>query len=126
MYYKGTGLKKYHRDEDYYMPDTSRDMLDRHDFRYRSSMSDSKESIYEHFFPVYRYHADITLEGRFMLVRETGKILVDVFDAGSKGIYAPWYYDEGDLHAYIIKIIDSNIEKEMKRLGIKKKEDSDG
>lgn len=118
MYYKGTGLPKFNKDGVYIMQDTSYRKLNDNYFRYVRSMSGENETIYEHIFPVYRYHAAVTLEARFLLCQETGEIVVDVFDAGSKGIYGPWYYDNSGIHAKLIDIINSNISKEMKKLDI--------
>ena len=126
MYYKGT-IKKIHNCGRYIMKDTNPRKLDENMFRFRQSMSDAEETVYEHVFPVYRYHAAVTLEARFMLIKETGEIKIDVFDSGTKGIYGPWYNDESGIHEKIIGIINSNIAKEMKRLNIfEEKENRNG
>lgn len=118
MYYKGTDMKKFDKDKKYVMKDTNQYKLNMYFFRHVRSMSSDDETIYEHVFPVYRYHAAVTLEARLLLWQETGEIRVDVFDAGSKGCYGPWYYDESGAHDKINDIINKNIAKEMKKLDI--------
>lgn len=123
MYYKGINLKKYRKSGTYLLKDTSRKNLEANDFHFKRSMSDADETIYEHIIPVYRYHASVLLEARFLLIHETGEVRVDVFDSATKGVYAPWYREDS-IHSKINQIIDMNITKEMNKLGmIELKED---
>ena len=118
MYYKGTNFRKYSREKKYMMKDTSLSHLSKNYFRYRSNLSAVNESIYEHSFPVYKYYAAVTLEARFLVCQETGRVDIDVFDMCNKGIYGPWYNDESGCHKEIIDLINANIAKEMKKVGI--------
>lgn len=117
MYYKGCDLN-IDRITKYYMKNTNSRTLEAYGFRYRRTMSDSDDSVYEYIFPVYRYHDSISLEARFLLHQESHTIVVDVFDSGSHGIYAPWYYDNSGIAERIVHIINRNIAKEMKKLHI--------
>lgn len=87
-------------------------------FRYKRSMSERGESVYEYVFPVYRYHTAIVLECRLLVISETGELTIDIFDSGSHGMYAPWYYDESGIHSKIIEVINNNIKKELHRMKI--------
>lgn len=117
MYYKGTNLKKTNK---YKIDPEMLNYLEDIGFRYRRSMSCEGDTVYEYFFPVYRHHEFVSLEARFVLHYEDCIISVDVFDAASHGIYAPWYYDPSGMTQKLVNIINKNIAKEMRRLHISK------
>lgn len=117
MYYKGTNSMRANK---YVINSDMLDHIDDIGFRYKKSMSSAGDTIYEYNFPVYRYHEFVSLEARFLLHYEERIILVDVFDAGSHGIYAPWYYDPSGISEKLVNIINKNIAKEMKKLHITK------
>ena len=118
MYYKGTHLKQYERDKEYQIDDTSRIHLIDLGFRYKPGMSDAEDDVLEYSFPVYRYHMSISLECRFLLWQQSNILKVDIFDTTTHGIYGPWYYDNSGIHQDMLEIINRNIGREMKRLGI--------
>ena len=118
MYYKGTQLKAIDRNTDYQMENTSVGHLNRIGFRYKRSMSDAEDDVYEYSFPVYRYHLAVSLECRFLLWQQSNILKVDVFDSTTHAIYGPWYNDESGIHDEIKRIINKNIDKEMRYLHI--------
>lgn len=118
MYYKGTNFKRVDKETEFKLNDTNIGNLNRLGFRYKRSMSDAEDDVYEYSFPVYRYHMSISLECRFLLWQKSNRLKVDVFDYTTHGIYGPWYNDNSGVHEEIIKIINKNILKEMKRLNI--------
>lgn len=92
--------------------------LERYDWRYSKAMSDEETTIYTHRFPVYKYGITMLLDCEFILDVATNEVSINVYDSTSRGLYAPWYYTEYGNYNDILKIIDGNIEKEMKRLDI--------
>ena len=122
MYYKGTNFKDVDKITKYQIEDPSTTNLCNLGFRYKRSMSDAEDDVYEVFFPVYRYHAAISLEARFLIWQQRNTLTVDVFDTTTHGTYGPWYSDESGIQAKIIKIINKNILKQMKYMNITEKE----
>ena len=118
MYYKGTDLKSIDRNQDYKIKDNSISNLHRLGFRYKRSMSDAEDDVYEYSFPVYRYHMAISLEARFLLWQQSNILKIDVFDSTTHAIYGPWYNDESAIHRDVKEVVNRNISKEMKRLNI--------
>lgn len=124
MYYKGTNLKGISKNDIYKIDNPNIANLHRLGFRFRHNMSDAEDDVYEYTFPVYRYHAIISLEARFLLWQKSNILKVDVFDSTTHGIYAPWYSDNSGIHQEVIKIIDKNISREMRNIGVSLKEEA--
>jgi len=120
MYYKGIDTLHVDKYTKYYMKGSKVRDLESLGFKYKHNMSDSENTVYDYIFPVYRYHAIISLEARFLLHRESGIVVIDVFDTNTHGIYGPWYYDPSGIYNKIIRIINRNILKEMKKMHIVK------
>lgn len=85
-------------------------------FKYNRELNDY---IYE--FPVYRSHGKITLHAKVGVDEETNYIWVNVYDNDGK-LYVP-YYNRTYGKSNVIKIVDSNISKELVRLGAIEVED---
>lgn len=124
MYYKGTNFKSVDKITRYQIKNPSTGHLNNLGFKFKRSMSDAEDDVYEYFFPVYRYHAAISIEARFLLWQQSNILTVDVFDSTTHGIYGAWYSDESGIHKEIINIINKNILKEMRRMNITKKKDN--
>lgn len=98
--------------------------LDSHRWYYSKMFSDNDEPFYTYRFPVYTYGIHTTLECEFLLNYKENVIDINVFELGSRTLYAPFYYQEYGKYDSIMQIIINNIEKEMKKLGIEYVDDN--
>lgn len=96
-----------------------------HGFRYNRQLSDDESEVYTYRFPVYKYEKFTTLEGEFCIVLGDDEVKINVYDYGTSDRYAPFYYCEYGNYDAILRIIWRNIEKQLRNLGINKK-DVDG
>ena len=86
------------------------------DFRYNN---DGYDAFYIHRFPIVKHNRITTLEGVITISAETGEGMIDVYDM-NHNVYAPFYHINSGNFNPILEQIDSQINKELKRLGIKK------
>ena len=91
-------------------------------WNFSRELSDRENQIYLHSFPIIRdkNNGRITIMGEFIYNESTKTIRTNVYDVGTGNMYAPYYDREyGDFSIIVNMCIDA-INKEMKRLGIKK------
>lgn len=87
-------------------------------------LSDEENDYYVHRFGVYKCGSCITLECEIMVTMPEKKISVHVYDGGTRNRYAPFYYTEYGNYQTIMSIICGRIEKELKKMGIKIRDNS--
>ena len=99
------------------MPSPSESKLLKLGFR---KIRNTDDDIWEHRFPVYKYNNKITtIEGVITVILSTGKVLIDVYSNGN--VYAPFYNNEYGNFEPLMEIVNANILKEFKRVGIKER-----
>jgi len=104
---------------EYKIKNYSKEFLQKHKFRYNSYLSDYGDEIYTYKFPVISYNKTTTIECEIAVSTMTGTVNVNVYNAGTKELYAPYY--NRDFGKYeIIKSIAIKIDKKLKELGIEK------
>lgn len=90
-----------------------------HNFTYSSVYSKcNDENIYLYRFPVLRYENYITLECEFMASESSGEVNVNVYDYNTRSKYAPWYYNDNEIHDKICDKIRQRIDAEAHKLDI--------
>lgn len=101
----------------YKMNNYSKEFLQKHKFRYNSYLSDYGDEIYTYKFPVISYNKTATIECEISVSTITGIVNVNVYNAGTKELYASYYnHDFG--RCEIIKSIDIKINQKLRELGI--------
>ena len=99
----------------------SKDELYKKGFHYSVMRSDRDSEYYSLRFPVHKHKQHTTLECELNVQLETGEVLIDVFKYGTRSIYAPYYYNEYGGKNEVLESVQDTINKQMKKLGIKKK-----
>lgn len=103
----------------YKINDYSKEFLQRHKFRYSSYLSEYGDEIYTYKFPLITYNKSATIECEIAVSLATGVVNVNVYNAGTKELYASYYNREFG-KCEILNSIDMKIEKKLKELGIEK------
>ncbi|MCM1232292.1 MAG: hypothetical protein NC489_19390 [Ruminococcus flavefaciens] len=103
----------------YKIKDYSREYLQKHKFRYSSYMSNYDDEIYTYKFPLITYKATTTIECEIAVSTTTGIANINVYNSGTKDLYAPYYNREFGTYE-IIKSIDKKIDNKLIELGITK------
>ena len=87
----------------------------------RQLSADYGYPVYTHRFPVYRYKngTNIILDAEFTLHSDTKRVETNVYSRATNEAYAPYYYYEYGDYTVVIDIINKNIEKEYRKVGIK-------
>ncbi len=103
----------------YKMNNYSKEFLQRHKFRYNNYLSDYGDEIYTYKFPVISYNKTTTIECEIAVSTITGVTNVNVYNAGTRELYASYYNRDFDKYE-IIKSIDTRINQKLRELGIEK------
>ncbi|MCM1236804.1 MAG: hypothetical protein NC489_42555 [Ruminococcus flavefaciens] len=103
----------------YKINDYSKEYLQKHKFRYNSYLSDYGEEIYTYKFPLITYKSTTTIECEISVSTTTGVVNINVYNSGTRDLYASYYNREFGA-CEIIKSIDVKIEKKLNELGITK------
>ena len=106
-------------DISYRIKDYSKEFLQKHKFRYSSYMSEYGDEVYTYRFPLIFYNKTATIEGEIAVSLATGIANVNVYNAGTKEVYAS-YYDREYGNCELLRSIDIKIENKLKELGIEK------
>lgn len=105
----------------YKMNNYSKEFLQKHKFRYSNYLSDYGDEIYTYKFPVIFYNKTATLECEISVSTITGIVNLNIYNAGTRELYASYY--NRDFGRYeIIESIDLEIDRKLKELGIEKYE----
>lgn len=108
----------------YKIKDCSKQFLQNHKFRYNSYLSECRDEIYTYKFPLVSYNTIsnskmTTVECEISISTITGRVNVNVYNAGTRELYAQYYNREfGDCE--LLKSIDTKINKKLNELGIEK------
>lgn len=103
----------------YKIRDYSKSFLQKNKFRYNSYLSDYDDEIYTYKFPLSSYNNVTTIECEISVSTITGVVNVNVYNAGTRELYTPYY--NGEFGKYeIIQSIDVKIKKKLEELGIEK------
>ena len=119
-------------DVTYIKPNITKQWLLSNNFRYNTRLSDEEIAVYTYRFPVYKYKKFTTLECELSIVLGDHKVKINVYDYNTSAVYATFYYYEYGNYNKMLEVIWGNIEKQLKRLGIVKnnnsnnKENNDG
>lgn len=103
----------------YKIKDYSKQFLQKHRFRYSSYLSEYGDEVYTYRFPLISYNKTVTIECEIDVSVTTGVINLNVYSAGTKELYVPYYnreFGNNDL----LKSIDMKIKNKFKELGIEK------
>lgn len=111
----------------YYLPRKmiKKGYLERNQFKYSRIFSDNDEDVYTYRFIVWKFGSAGTLEGEIRLNTSSGDVNIGCYDYGTRNPYASWYnrkYGKNE----VVNIIDDKFEAEIKRLGIRYKNDNSG
>ena len=97
---------------------TTKEDLYNKGFRYNGLMSDTETDCYSIRFPVLKYKKRTTLECELTVELQTGNVITNVFYYRTCDQYTPYYYVEYGRYD-TLKTIKKEINKHMKKLGIK-------
>ena len=111
-------------DVTYIKPNITKQWLLSNNFRYNTRLSDDESDIYTYRFPVYKYEKFTTLECELSVVLGDNKVKINVYDYNTSAVYAPFYYYGYGIYDKMLEVIWNNINKQLKRLGIIKINDS--
>ncbi|MDE6641398.1 MAG: hypothetical protein K2K63_12825 [Acetatifactor sp.] len=103
----------------YKIKDYSKQFLQKHRFRYSSYFSEYGDEVYTYKFPLSSYNNVTTIECEISVSTITGVINVNIYNAGTKELYASYYNREFG-KCEIINSIDMKIDKKLEELGIEK------
>lgn len=103
---------------EYKMLDYSKSYLQNNNFKYCRYLSDFGDDVYTYKFPLIVYKKTNIVECEIAVSTMTGVININVYNTGTRELYAP-YYDREFGHYEIIKAIDIKIKNKLKELGIK-------
>lgn len=98
----------------------TKDYLSKNNFIYSSKLSDLDDEVYTHRFHVYKHGDACILDCEFSLFKNTGKVIINVYDCNTGNIYAPFYHVEYGKYDGILSAINKRIEIELEKLGIRK------
>lgn len=105
----------------YKMERCDKKFLESHGFRLLERMSSEGETVYIYRFPVHKWNDRITIDGRILVIEETGDVRIDVLDRSDGSYYAPWYNPESKCHEKLLDDINMGIKRILKYLKIKEK-----
>lgn len=103
----------------YIKPRITKEWLNKNEFKYNRTLSDSEDNVYTYRFPLCKNGYFITLECELSCVESTGEIRVDVYDYGTRNRYAAFYCAEYGDYSVMLKSINRRINSELKSLGLK-------
>lgn len=87
-------------------------------FRYSSTLSNGIEKVYVYRFPVLKYKRKPLLECELSVETNNNTVLVNVYNYSNHSSYAPFYYDFYGNYEVVLKIINKNILREFRKLGV--------
>lgn len=103
----------------YKIRDYSKEFLQKHKFRYSSFLSEYGDEVYTYKFPLVFFNKTATIECEIAVSLTTGITNINVYNAGTKELYAS-YYDREFGNCELLKSIDMKIDNKLKELKIEK------
>lgn len=107
----------------YIKKNITKDWLLSNGFHYNRLLSNSDTDIFTYRFPVCRFEKFIILECELKVILGEDNVHINVYDYNTINKYAPFYYMEYGNYTVMLKEIWQKIDKELKRLGIKREND---
>lgn len=107
------------RDRRYKIADHSPDRLKSLGFSFDRKKSCDGIKCYSIRFPVLKYNNTANMTGEITVNAENGEAIMDVYDLKGR-TYAPFYHCKYGNYEGVLKIINKNIIKQIKRLGIRR------
>lgn len=104
----------------YKIKDYSKDFLLKHKFKYSSYLSEYGDDVYTYKFPLIYSIKIPVIECEISVSAVTGVVNLNIYKAGTKELYPPYYDREYGNYKNILKLIDTKINRKLKELGIKK------
>lgn len=102
----------------YYKPNITKEWVRSNPFlRYSGLYSTVEENAYSYRFPVYKNKGNTLLECELVLFETSGNATANVYKNGTRDKYSAFYNNEFGQNE-VLNIIEKNIYKELKRLGI--------
>ena len=109
----------------YKLSDTSEEHLKELGFRYDRATSDNDITNYVYKFSVYEYAGKSLLDCELIVNVNTKLVSVNVYQQNGS-IYRPFYYTDFGRKDTIVDIINGNVKKGLRRLGIKQVKNKKG
>lgn len=110
------------RQTKYYKKDLTESWLIENNFSYSKIFSNDEQTIYTHKFPVHKNDCFVSLECEIQIDIANGNIVnTNVYDGGTRSLYAPFYYTEYEDYTFLLKSIHNKILSKFDKLGIQKK-----
>lgn len=103
----------------YKIRDYSKEFLKKGKFRYSSYLSEYGDEVYTYKFPLVIYNKTTTIECEIAVSHTTGIVNINVYNAGTRELYASYYNREYG-NCELLKSIDTKIDNKLKELGIEK------
>lgn len=103
----------------YKINNCQKDFLQNHKFRYNEYLSEYDDEVYTYKFPLISNNKTATIECEISLLLTTGVVNVNVYNAGTKELYAPYYNREFGNYE-LLRTIDMKIDNKLKELWIEK------
>ena len=108
------------RNKKYYKKDINKDWFYKNGFKYNPILSNDTD-VYSVRFPVYKNGFFTILDCEISIYTDTGDVNIEVFEYGTRDRYASFYYAEYGDYSIMLKKIWEQINKELKKFGIKEK-----
>ena len=89
-------------------------------FHYNRIFSNNDTDVYTYRFPGYKYERFTILECELKIILGEDNVYINVFDYNTINRYASFYYMEYGNYTLMLKEIWQKIDKELKKLGIKR------
>ena len=98
---------------EYVKKNVTKDWLIKNDFKFNRYYSTKEDSIY-----TYRFSVGESLECELFMFVPDGKVLVNVYKAGTRDKYPAFYFNEYGKWDKILSSIHNKIDTKIKQLGI--------
>lgn len=89
-------------------------------FKKSTLYSTKSETVYEKRFPCYKWGIIHTLECEVLLYMKDGTVKINIYDYGTRTIYAGAYTTEDNSYEFIMRRINRSVSIKLKKLGIKR------
>ncbi|MCI9296939.1 MAG: hypothetical protein HFI10_05795 [Lachnospiraceae bacterium] len=104
----------------YKMKNYSKEFLQKHKFKYSSHLSEYVDEIFTYKFPLIYSIKIPVIECEISVSTVTGIANLNIYKAGTKELYPPYYNKEYGNYKIIMRLIDTKINRKLKELGIEK------
>lgn len=104
----------------YIKKNVTKEWLLKNEFRYNRFFSTKEDTIYTYRFPVVYIKGKnkVSIECELLLYYPDGNVYINVYNAGTRDKYAPYYNSEYGDWSKMISTINNRIDSKLKKLGI--------